>query len=170
MNLREFCKSREYTTVIGTTYSFDPLFFERVILPDLRFGHGGEILIIGDGEQLNESINRCNGQLKQIGNTFVAEPVYLTGAFHPKILLKIGRDGALLLIGSGNMTNGGWSGNQELFAQWTLDKEDPNSSKIISKVINSLMPYANSQMAIQTLNRAFEYDWVIGSHPEEINV
>ena len=169
MNLREFCKSREYTTVIGTTYSFDPLFFERVILPDLRFGHGGEILIIGDGEQLNESINRCNGQLKQIGNTFVAEPVYLTGAFHPKILLKIGRDGALLLIGSGNMTNGGWGGNQELFAQWTLEKEDPNSSKIINKVINSLMPYANSQMAIQTLNRAFEYDWVIGSHPEEIN-
>ena len=29
------------------------------------------------------------------------------------------------------MTNGGWGGNQELFAQWTLEKEDPNSSKII---------------------------------------
>ena len=169
MNLREYCKSREYTTVIGTTYSFDPLFFERVILPDLRFGHGGEILIIGDGVQLNESINRCNGQLKQVGNTFVSEPVYLTGAFHPKILLKIGRDGALLLLGSGNMTNGGWGNNQELFAQWTLDKEDPNSSKIIGTIINSLMPYVNSQLAIQTLNRAFEYDWIIGNNPDEIN-
>ena len=169
MNLREFCKSREYTTVIGTTYSFDPLFFERVILPDLRFGHGGEILIIGDGEQLNESINRCNGQLKQIGNTFIAEPVYLNGAFHPKILLKIGRDGALLLMGSGNMTNGGWGGNQELFARWTLENKDPNSSIIISKVINSLMPYVKSELAIQTLNRAFEYDWIIGNQTEGIN-
>ena len=93
MNLREFCKSREYTTIIGTTYSFDPLFFERVILPDLRLGYGGKILIIGDGDQLVESINRCKGQLKEIGNKFIVEPVFLKGAFHPKILLtsqKIG--------------------------------------------------------------------------------
>ena len=169
MNLREFCKSRDYTTVIGTTYSFDPLFFERVILPDLRFGHGGEILIIGDGNQLVESINRCNGQIKQIGNTFIAEPVYLKGAFHPKILLKIGRDGAKLLMGSGNMTNGGWGGNQELFAQWTLEKNDPNSSIIINKVINSLIPYVKSKLAFQVLNRAFEYDWIIPNQADEIN-
>ena len=28
MNIREICRERDYTTVIGTTYSFDPLFFE----------------------------------------------------------------------------------------------------------------------------------------------
>ena len=117
MNIREICRERDYTTVIGTTYSFDPLFFERIILPDLQFGHGREIVLLGDSTQLTEAINRCNTQLRQIGNAILTEPIHLTGAFHPKILLKIGRDGVILTIGSGNMTKGGWGDNQEIFAK-----------------------------------------------------
>ena len=73
MNLREICRERDYTTVIGTTYSFNPIFFERVILPDLRFGQGREIVLIGDSSELTEAINRCNYPLRQIGNTIITE-------------------------------------------------------------------------------------------------
>ena len=138
MNLREICRERDYTTVIGTTYSFDPLFFESIILPDLRSGHGREIVLIGDSTQLTEAINRYKTQLRQIGNKIITEPVHLAGAFHPKILLKIGRDGVILTIGSGNMTKGGWGDNQELFAKWVLSKDDPKTALVVKKVINSL--------------------------------
>ena len=156
MNLREICRERDYTTVIGTTFSFDPLFFERVILPDLRFGYGREIVLIGDGSQLSESINRCSSQLKQIGNSVVIEPVYLTGAFHPKILLKIGKEKALLTIGSGNMTNGGWGDNREIFTKWELDKNNSKSLVVIKSVINSLLPYISSELALQSLYKSLD--------------
>jgi len=156
MNLRGICRERDYTTIIGTTYSFNPLFFERVILPDLRFGYGREIVIIGDGSQLSESINRCSSQLKQIGNSVVIEPVYLTGAFHPKILLKIGKENALLTIGSGNMTNGGWGDNREIFTKWELDKNNSKSLVVIKSVINSLLPYISSELALQSLYKSLD--------------
>ena len=156
MNLREICRERDYTTVIGTTYSFDPLFFERVILPDLRFGYGREIVLIGDGAQLSESINRCSSQLKQIGNSVVIEPVYLQGAFHPKILLKLGKEKALLIIGSGNMTNGGWGDNREIFTKLEFDKNSLKPMSVIKSVITSLLPYINSELAYQPLYRVLD--------------
>jgi hypothetical protein len=170
MNLREICRERDYTTVIGTTYSFNPIFFERVILPDLRFGQGREIVLIGDSSELTEAINRCNYPLRQIGNTIITESVHLTGAFHPKILLKIGKNGAILTIGSGNMTNGGWGDNQELFAKWVLSKNDPKAALVVKKVINSLSPFVKSELTIQALNKTLDYNWVLGESNEDNNL
>ena len=169
MNPRDFCKEREYTTVVGTTYSFDPLFFERIILPDLKFGNSGEVLIIGDGEQLIQSITRCRSQLRKVGNAFIAEPVYMKGAFHPKILLKIGREGARLLLGSGNMTAGGWGVNNELFSEWILDKDSPHSSLVVNQIIHSLRSYTTSQLSTHTLNRALEYNWLVENIDENLD-
>ena len=169
MNLREICRERDYTTVIGTTYSFDPLFFERIILPDLRFGHGREIVLMGDSTQLTEAINRCNTQLRQIGNAIVTEPIHLTGAFHPKILLKIGKDGVILTIGSGNMTKGGWGDNQELFAKWVLSKDDPKTALVVKKVINSLSPFVKSELTTQALNKTLDNNLVLGLSNEDKN-
>jgi hypothetical protein len=169
MNLREICRERDYTTVIGTTYSFDPLFFERIILPDLRFGHGREIVLLGDSTQLTEAINRCNTQLRQIGNAIITEPIHLTGAFHPKILLKIGRDGVILTMGSGNMTKGGWGDNQELFAKWVLSKDDPKTALVVKKVINSLLPFIKSELTTQALNKTLDNNLVLGASNEDKN-
>ena len=169
MNLREICRERDYTTVIGTTYSFNPLFFETIILTDLRFGHGREIVLLGDSTQLTEAINRCNTQLRQIGNAIVTEPIHLTGAFHPKILLKIGRDGVILTIGSGNMTKGGWGDNQELFAKWVLSKDDPKTALVVKKVINSLSPFVKSELTTQALNKTLDNNLVLGASNEDKN-
>ena len=57
MNIREICRERDYTTVIGTTYSFDPLFFERIILPDLQFGHGREIVLFQKAKEQGVQVN-----------------------------------------------------------------------------------------------------------------
>jgi len=161
MDLRKICQEREYDIVIGTTYSFDPLFFEKVILPDIRFGQGRNILLIGDGIQLIEAINSCNTQLREIGNTIVSEPVYLSGAFHPKILLKIGKAGVIFTIGSGNMTSSGWGDNYEIFSKWVLPKDDPRAGLIVKQVISSLSPYINSEIAHQTLNKCLDNNWYI---------
>jgi len=162
VNPREFCRAREYSTVIGTTYNFNPFFFERIILPDLWFGHSGEVLVLGDGAELTHSINRCIGQTRFVGNKFIAEPVHLKGSFHPKILLKIGREGAKLMIGTGNMTSGGWGGNQELLSEWNLDKDEDTSAGIVSYILDSISPYVGSSLANQVFKRAREYDWLLG--------
>ncbi len=41
MNPREFCKEGAYPIAILLTFDFDPLFFERIVLPDLWRGGAG---------------------------------------------------------------------------------------------------------------------------------
>tara|TARA_Y100001970_G_C14242543_1_gene865812 strand:+ start:1461 stop:4031 length:2571 start_codon:yes stop_codon:yes gene_type:complete len=169
MNLRDFCKERDYEIFIGTTYSFDPLFFERIIFRDIKLSNAREVLILGDNKQLIDSIIRCRTQLKKVGNALVADTIHIRGAFHPKILLKIGKKGAKLLLGSGNMTAGGWGTNNELFSEWILGPDDPYSGFIINYIIKSLKFYSTNELSIKILNRSLEYNWIINNNKKKLD-
>ena len=48
MNPRLFCREQSYHKALLLTYSFDPIFFEQVVLPDLWAGRSSDILVLGD--------------------------------------------------------------------------------------------------------------------------
>ena len=51
MNPRTFCREGTYESAVCVTYSFDPIFFERVVLHDLWSGGSRDVLIIADAAQ-----------------------------------------------------------------------------------------------------------------------
>jgi hypothetical protein len=52
---------------------------------------------------------------REIGRTYSLIPVAVSaGCFHPKFILLDGEDGPRLIVGSGNLTFGGWGRNLEL--------------------------------------------------------
>jgi hypothetical protein len=125
MNPREFCREKGFNSTILLTYNFDPLFFERVVLRELRAGETGDILVIADRNQIAQSSERWSGQVRELGKRYQLSAARTSGAFHPKVILRVGQHGAAVWLGSGNVTAGGWGINRELAAGWTVG---PNSS------------------------------------------
>jgi hypothetical protein len=126
LNPRLFCKENGYFKAILLTYNFDPLFFERVILKDLWAGETGDILVIADASQIALSIPRWRGQLRYLGRRYQLISANTLGTFHPKMILRFGHETARLWIGSGNITFGGWGGNQELASDLTIENWQEN--------------------------------------------
>lgn len=161
MNLRTLCRELGYPRAIALTYSFDPLFFERIILRDLWHGGTGDITIIGDKGELQEAINRCAGQFNFLGQKYLLSPANVHGAFHPKILLRVGHKGARLVVGTGNLTFGGWGGNKELSLNLELDADQPESAEIVNHVLDHIEPYLTADAARNAVARLRDFPWLI---------
>jgi HKD family nuclease len=158
INPRMFCREKGYTKAIGLTYSFDPLFFERVILRDLWNGQSTDITIIGDIGQLQKAVSDCSTQLLYLGKKYLIAPAVLKGTFHPKMLLRVGSKGAKIMMGSNNLTYGGWGGNSEL--AFTIDLEaTPESAFLIASLLKSISAYILDEAVIEATERLQEFEW-----------
>lgn len=160
MNPRIFCREYRYPRVLALTYSFDPLFFERLIMRDLNSGGSTDITIAGDRNELQEAVSRYAGQFNYLGKSYLLVPAETKGAFHPKLLLRMSNKGARLMFGSGNLTFGGWGGNQELACQLALDANRPGSAAIVNHVLDYVAPYLDSEAGKNCLARMRDYPWL----------
>jgi hypothetical protein len=120
ISTREFCREREFPYTIILTYSFDPIFFERIPLQDLQRGGSRRTLIIADGGELRAALSQCADQISFLGRRYVLAEAASSGIFHPKLIARLSPDGGRVWIGTGNVTYSGWGGNQELGVAWTI--------------------------------------------------
>lgn len=128
------------------TYTFDPLFFENQILRG--------ILRIGTDptEDTLRFLTEARAQLQQVPVVCIADagmrqpgrrlPYDLLEVsdrtFHPKLVLLLFGTYARLLIGSGNLTRGGYGENAELFFRRELRYDDPAAVAVLSSVAEFL--------------------------------
>jgi hypothetical protein len=88
-------------------------FFEAVVLDRLIRGGGQSALILADPEGVRSGLSEEGA--RRAGRDYDIEPIACTtGVFHPKLSVFATADDAHLLVGSGNLTFGGWGGNLEL--------------------------------------------------------
>lgn len=86
MNPREFAREPGYDLTFALTYSFDPMFFENVVLHDLRVGGSGSIVVIGDPHEVDGAIANSQLALEHLGRRYMLSPAtHSNGAFHPKL-------------------------------------------------------------------------------------
>lgn len=96
-----------------TTYALSLSFFEAVLLDALVRGGGREALILADVDGVRAALSEHGA--RRVGKDYEVEPIAVTaGVFHPKISVFTGDDSCHLLVGSGNLTFGGWGGNFEV--------------------------------------------------------
>jgi hypothetical protein len=99
-----------------TTYSLSLSFFEAVVLDALVRGGGRQALILSDVAGVQAALMEQGA--RRAGRDYIVEPIKVNGGvFHAKISALISDDGCHLLIGSGNLTFGGWGGNFEVCEQ-----------------------------------------------------
>lgn len=98
---------------VFTTYSLSLSFFEAVILDAMVRGGGREALILADVQGVRASLSEQGAH--RVGKDYEVEPVSVSsGVFHPKISVLYSPEECHLLVGSGNLTFGGWGGNCEV--------------------------------------------------------
>jgi len=170
MNPRIFSREYRYPRVLALTYSFDPLFFERIILRDLGYGGSIDIMIVGDRNELQDAVSRYAGQFNSLGKRYLLTPADTNGAFHPKLLLRMSNKGARLMFGSGNLTFGGWGGNHELACQLTLEANKSGSVAVVNHILDHVAPYLESDASKYSLARLRDFSWLAVADETKPNI
>jgi len=160
MNPRLFCRERTFHKALLLTYSFDPIFFEQVVLPDLWAGRSGDILAIGDREQIAEATQLSASQLWHLGKNYLLAGASHEGAFHPKVILRLGAKDGAVLIGSGNLTSSGWGGNQELGTAWMVGPEHPDNGAWLHAFLADVMAWCSSDLERDAVSRMRDVPWL----------
>ena len=106
--------AKPWRRVAFTTYSLSLAFFEGVILERLIRGGGRHATIFSDPEGIRAALQEQGA--RGAGRDYELEPISgVTGVFHPKVSVFAAQDDCHLIVGSGNLTFGGWGNNLENF-------------------------------------------------------
>lgn len=158
MNPRTFCRESSYESTIALTFSFDPIFFERIVLPDLWAGGTGEVIVIADRTQTESALLRAVGQVRHLGRSYYLCQALSRGAMHAKLLLRLGAKGALLWIGSGNLTSSGWGGNLELAMAWRVEPENSSGAFAVRTLLEAVSNLVGDSVR-EIITRALDWPW-----------
>lgn len=107
--LEELSESDRYSSAILGTYQFDGEFFEDEVLPILDQLDIANIVVLTDTQAYTDAT-----ELTQAGHAYYIDHVRCSGIHHPKFVALLGHDHARAFVGSGNLTERGWSRNGEL--------------------------------------------------------
>ena len=108
--------------ILILTYVANLGFFERFALAEARRS-GARVTVVYDARAENSDPRA----VRFAGVSYLPGAAVCNsgGAFHPKLVVAASEASARVLIGSGNMTPGGWHHNAEL---WTLLRADQNQA------------------------------------------
>jgi hypothetical protein len=106
-------RAGRWTRALFGTYALSLGFFEAAPLRALRRVGANDIRILADVSGVAASLGEAGA--REVGRTYAVDAIGAPGGcFHPKFVLLDGEDGPRLVIGSGNLTFGGWGRNLEL--------------------------------------------------------
>jgi len=128
--------SKKYHSCIITSYSFDFLFFEQRILPILRNAGIININIFVDASMLQQKLSDTIGLSLSSKKSYSIIPIDLNGAFHPKIIMAIGKKNGFIAVGSGNLTSSGLSTNDEIWSAFHTKENQKYNSDIFKHIQN----------------------------------
>lgn len=160
MNPRLFCREQSYHKALLLTYSFDPIFFEQVVLPDLGAGRSSDILVLGDQAQIEASMQTAAGQLWHLGRHYLLAGANHPGAFHAKLFLRLGPKDGLVMLGSGNLTSSGWGGNQELGTAWMVGPDHADKGGWLHPFLDSVLSWCGSGLEHDAVRRIKDVPWL----------
>jgi len=160
VNPRDFCRQRTFHKALLLTYSFDPVFFEQIVLPDLWAGRTSDILVLGDGDQVRSAIEEAAGRLWHLGKRYVLGRATHTGSFHPKVMIRIGATEGAVMIGSGNLTSCGWGGHKELGSAWLFGPNHADSGAWLQPFLDEVASWCASDLEKDALRRMKDVPWL----------
>lgn len=146
----------KYHSCIITCYSFDFLFFEQRVLPALRRAGMININVFVDEKMYQHQLANLDGN-NVSKQSYSISPIHLNGAFHPKILMGIGKNNGFLAIGSGNLTNSGLSSNDEVWGAFHTYK---NESKALP-IFKSTFEYLKNLKSFCFGYNNNKWDWLL---------
>ncbi len=160
IDVRTFCSEPGFRSAVLLTYSFDAVFFERVVLPDLRAGGTGTTVVVADRREVEQAIPRWQGHAHQVGRRYVLDLPAVPGSFHAKMIVRAGPRGGAVWCGTGNVTPSGWGANDELATSWRIGPDLPDAGAWVGSLIDQLAAWTESALARDALSRIRAEPWI----------
>jgi hypothetical protein len=115
----------DVTNAIVLTHNIDFVFVQLIVIPALRRCGRPTLTVFADAQCAAEAFSYQSPVLSGLGTRYRTVPVAMEPGFrfHPKALLLSGPEKATLLIGSGNLTFGGWRENAEVWIRFDSDQD-----------------------------------------------
>ena len=133
----DILRSDRWRSVLMTTYSLSLSFLEAVPLQALG-DNRRDVTILADIEGYRASLSETGASSAGVGYDVIPISVLGSGVFHPKVTLLASHDGELrALVGSGNLTMGGWGFNTEV-AEYLNPDTDPEAFTDLADFLLSL--------------------------------
>lgn len=155
-----------FNSVILTSFSFDPVFFTNYFMPKLRSVNATNILVLIDADRYDEAMEQLYGMENQSSSypSLSFTPVRVksrgNGVFHSKVALFVGESKCLAMVGSGNLTCGGTSYNEEVWNAFCADSPESIEAPIINavwKYIQSLLDGFGSENVREQMKWLTDY-------------
>jgi hypothetical protein len=119
--LLDVIESARWQKVLFTTYALSLSFFESIVLRALRQGGCQQTWIIADVNGYKNSL--IERKSTAVGQDYRLVPLRLPdGVFHPKCTYLAGEKEDALVVGSGNLTFGGFGRNLEVIEVFSSQK------------------------------------------------
>jgi len=139
--LKALARHKDLTNVIVLTFNIDLIFAEAVLLRQLkRCGHPS-LTVLADAEEVSRTFDAQARWLSAIGRRFrvVSVPMAPGFRFHPKAVLMSGPAGGELLVGSGNLTFGGFRQNEEVWTSFSTDGDGTGPFAAFRELLNDCL-------------------------------
>jgi len=157
--LKTISSQKDLTNVILLTFNIDLIFVETVLLRQLkRCGHPS-LTILADAEEASRAFEAQGRWLSGIGRRYRVVPVRMEPGyrFHPKALLMSGTAGATVMVGSGNLTFGGFRQNEEIWTSFTSEGGDNGALASFREMLQACLERARiSSGARRDIEEAYD--------------
>jgi hypothetical protein len=117
--------------ILGTTYTLSLAFFESAIFPEFDRSRLKSCLIVCDTLGYHSAMTEA-AALQGAAQDYMVVRAPISGSFHPKVWLVVGETEAVLLTGSGNLTQAGFMTNAELFDAVHFTPDAPPSAELLA--------------------------------------
>ncbi len=118
--LKAISSAKDVSNAIILTHNIDFVFVQTIALAAFRRCGHPTITIFADAACAAESFAQQQPALAGLGVRYRVVPVAMGPGFrfHPKAVFLSGEEAATLLVGSGNLTFGGWRENAEIWLRF----------------------------------------------------
>ena len=123
--LKVISSAKDVTNAVILTHNIDFVFVQTVVLSAFRRCGHPTITVFADSRCAAETFAHQKAVLTSLGLRYRVVPVEMDPGFrfHPKAVLLSGEQAATLLVGSGNLTFGGWRENGEVWTHFESESD-----------------------------------------------
>ncbi|HVW25697.1 MAG TPA: hypothetical protein VHC69_10020 [Polyangiaceae bacterium] len=127
-------------------------------------------IVLADSAQCGAALTSPDLRPELAGSSYLLVPVSAPGAFHPKVHLLLGKKSGKVLVGSHNLTFGGFGGNAEVTNLIAIEPRDRGRVAVARAALEAIHVWTHGQPAlVEQLLGAVEDSapWLRGPTPTE---
>lgn len=138
----ELNASKGYDIALLTTFNFDMVYFERAVFRLLNNNGIKKFSVFVDQNELNAALQLVRSS--EIGKKYAVNPVEINKAFHPKLILLLGKSQAKLFVMSANLTVSGFCTNREIFNCFVMDSKNTDNLGLVRSAADFFIELYNT--------------------------